>query len=104
MIEVGGAGTMNESLKSVRMAGKVMVIGVLGGGVNELSVRPILINSLNLQGIFVGSRHIHETMCNAINRHQMQPTISDSFALADAQAAFNHLAAGSHFGKIVIEH
>ena len=104
VIEVGGAGTMNESLKSVRMAGKVMVIGVLGGGINELTVRPILINSLNLQGIFVGSRQIHETMSAAIGRHQLQPTISDSFPLADAQAAFNHLAAGSHFGKIVIEH
>ena len=104
VIEVGGAGTMNESLKSVRMAGKVMVIGVLGGGVNELAVRPILINSLNLQGIFVGSRQIHETMCAAISRHKLQPTISDSFPLADAQAAFNHLAAGSHFGKIVLEH
>jgi NADPH:quinone reductase-like Zn-dependent oxidoreductase len=30
--------------------------------------------------------------------------IDSSFALADAAAAFRHMASGRHFGKIVIGH
>ena len=35
--------------------------------------------------------------------HQIKPVVDRVFPLAEAGAAFEHLAAGRHFGKICIE-
>src|SRR5262249_13937943 len=59
VVEVGGAGTMAESLRAVRMAGRISLIGVLAG-VGQFDPIPILMKSVCVQGIFVGSRTMFE--------------------------------------------
>jgi NADPH:quinone reductase-like Zn-dependent oxidoreductase len=104
VIEVGGAGTLPQSIAAVRSGGRISVIGVLSGlagdGVNPM---PVLINSLVLQGIFVGSRTMFEDMNRAIALHQMRPVIDRVFPFADYPAALRHLESGAHFGKVVLK-
>lgn len=103
VVEVGGSGTLMKSLKAVRMGGTVSVIGVLGGGGAEVSPGPVLMRSLRLQGIHVGSREMFEAMNRAIETHRMRPIVSRVFGFGEAKAAMHHMASGAHFGKVVIK-
>jgi NADPH:quinone reductase-like Zn-dependent oxidoreductase len=102
VVEVGGAGTISKSVNSVRMAGIVSVIGVLaqGGGLDPMRV---LMKSIRLQGIFVGSREMFEAMNRAITVNHLEPVIDKTFAFEEAREALQFMESGSHFGKIVVK-
>ena len=103
VVEVGGAGTMERSLKSVRIGGRISVIGVLsGGGAAELSIIHMLMGHVRLQGITVASRDDHEAMGRFLELTGLKPVIDRSFAFEELPQALAHMASGSHFGKIVV--
>ena len=103
IIEVGGAGTLGKALKCVRIGGIIHVIGVLSGNApSDFSVIPILMQNVRLQGVLVGSRETFEQMNKAIAVNGLKPVIDGAFPFAEARAAFAHMGAGAHFGKIVI--
>jgi NADPH:quinone reductase-like Zn-dependent oxidoreductase len=102
VVEVGGAGTLEQSLKAVRVGGQVSVIGVLSGVSSEINIIPILMQNVRLQGILVGSREGFERMNRAVAEHSLRPVVDRVFPFDDAPAAFKHMASASHFGKICI--
>lgn len=105
VVEVGGAGTLARSLRAVRVAGTVSVIGVLSGAAQEVSVLPILMKHLRLQGIMVGSRAMFEAMNRAIDANGLRPVIDDRrFSMEEAQQALAYMEKGEHFGKIVLSY
>jgi NADPH:quinone reductase-like Zn-dependent oxidoreductase len=102
VIEVGGSGTLGESLRAVRHGGHVAMIGILSGGAGVNPV-PILMKAIRVQGIFVGSREMFEAMNRAIALHKMKPVIDRVFPFEQAAEALKHMQGASHFGKIVIK-
>ncbi len=102
VVEVGGAGTFNRSLNSVRMGGSVTMIGVLAGASAEVKTTLILFRTVRVQGIFVGSRTMFEEMNRAISAHGLHPVLDRTFPFAEAPAALRHLESGAHFGKVVV--
>lgn len=102
VVEVGGAGTLNKSLRAVRMGGRISLIGVLTGVGGEISTASILQKNIRVQGIYVGSREMFEAMNRAIALHQMKPVIDQVFPFEHAREAFSHMESGAHFGKICI--
>lgn len=102
VVEVGGAGTLAQSLEAVRIGGTISVIGVLSGITSDLSVIPILMKQIRLQGILVGHREDFEAMNRAIEAAALEPVVDRVFPFDQAGAAFAHLASGQHFGKIAI--
>lgn len=103
VVEVGGAGTLAESLKAIRIGGTISLIGVLAGGVSELSVVPVFMQGVRLQGILVGSRDGFEAMSRAIAQHELRPIVDRVFPFAETREAFAHLESGQHFGKVAID-
>ncbi len=101
VIEVGGAGTLERSVKAVRLGGHIALIGVLAGAgtFNPISV---LMKAVRLQGVFVGSRVMFEAMNRLIIGEAIRPVIDRVFPFADTATAFRHLESGSHMGKIVV--
>jgi NADPH:quinone reductase-like Zn-dependent oxidoreductase len=57
---------------------------------------------VRLQGILVGDRESFEAMNRALAAHRLQPVIDRTFPLEEFRGAFEHMAAGRHFGKICI--
>lgn len=102
VVEVGGAGTLGQSLRAVRMGGRVAMIGVLAGGKAEVDMTPVLMGQVRVQGVLVGHRQGFEAMCRAIAHHQLRPAVDRTFALDETRAAFGHLASGTQRGKICI--
>jgi len=101
VVEVGGAGTLGKSFKAVRPAGTVALIGVLTGR-GEVDPQPVLMKSIRVQGIYVGSREMFEDMNRAIIQSRMKPVIDRVFSFTEAPEAYNYLESGAHFGKVVI--
>jgi NADPH:quinone reductase-like Zn-dependent oxidoreductase len=102
IVEVGGAGTLPQSLRAVRMGGRVSLIGVLAGGSGQVSPLPILMKNVRVQGIYVGSREMFEAMNRAIALHQLHPVVDRVFAFAEVREALRYMESGAHFGKIAI--
>lgn len=101
VVEVGGAGTLQRSLNAVRVGGRVSLIGVLAEGSGFDPVR-VMMKSVRLQGIFVGSREMFERMNRAIAVNRLRPVIDRTFSFGEARDALGYMAGGSHFGKIVL--
>jgi NADPH:quinone reductase-like Zn-dependent oxidoreductase len=101
VVEVGGSGTLGKSVNATRIGGLVALIGVLAdaGGFDSLRV---LMKSIRLQGIFVGSRQMFEEMNKAIASNRLKPVIDQTFSFEQAREALESMKTGSHFGKIVI--
>jgi NADPH:quinone reductase-like Zn-dependent oxidoreductase len=102
VVEVGGAGTMTQSLRAVAPGGIVHVIGVLAGASDTLSVLPILMNEVRLQGVMVGPRESLEAVGRAFAQRGVRPVIDRVFEFREAPAALAYLRSGAHFGKVCI--
>ena len=102
VVEVGGAGTLSESLRAVRYGGQISLIGVLTGGSAEINTASILMKNVKVQGIYVGSREMFEAMNSAIALHKLHPVCDRVFPFHEAPKALKYMETGSHFGKICI--
>lgn len=103
IMEVGGAGTIHQSLKAIRINGHIAIIGVVAGAGEGVNPGSLVANSARLQGVTVGSREMFEAMCRALELHRIQPMVDKVFPFTEAGAAFAAMAAGEHFGKIVLQ-
>ena len=101
-VEVGGAGTFQQSLAATRTGGIVAQIGILAGREQPLMITPILHKMLHIRGIYVGSRQHFLEMNRAIDQTRLRPVIDRVFSFGEAPEAFKTMENASHFGKIVI--
>lgn len=102
VVEVGGAGTLQESIRAVRPGGHISLIGVLAGSKDAVDLTAVLMQNIRVQGIIVGPREAQERMNRAIALHRLRPRVDCSFPLERARGAFERMEAGRHMGKIVI--
>ncbi|HEY9138668.1 MAG TPA: NAD(P)-dependent alcohol dehydrogenase [Terriglobus sp.] len=102
VLEVGGAGTLPLSLRSAAIGAQVSVIGVLTGLEQPLNIGQILMKTLRVQGIYVGSRAMLQESIEAFAANDIHPVIDQQFEFPNAQDAFRSLEAADHFGKLVI--
>jgi NADPH:quinone reductase-like Zn-dependent oxidoreductase len=102
VVEVCGQGTLGRSIKALRPAGTIALIGVLADGAAP-NLTPVLMQQMRIQGIFVGHRRAFTDMTRAMKAHDIRPVIDRVFPLDDAKAAFEVVQAGQHFGKVVLQ-
>jgi NADPH:quinone reductase-like Zn-dependent oxidoreductase len=102
VIEVGGSDTIPRSLRAVRTFGAVSVIGILSGVEPAVAPTSLLMNSLRVNGIYVGSRLMFERMNKALTLHQIKPVVDKTFAWTDIKEALRCMESAAHFGKICL--
>jgi alcohol dehydrogenase len=102
VVETGGAQTLSQSLRAVRMGGALSMIGVVTGARPELNVPVLIMKSIRLYGAQVGNRDQLAAMAKAVERHRIRPVIDRTFPLDDLRAALEHLRSGRHIGKVCI--
>ena len=103
IVEVGGAGTLQQSLQAIRVGGQISLIGVLSGTSTDLNILPILMQNVRIQGILVGSREGFEKMNRCITQHEIRPVVDRIFPFDESREAFVYLAGARHMGKICVE-
>lgn len=103
VVEIGGAGTLDQSMIATRVGGHIALIGVLAGYAGPVMTVMLMGKNLRVQGLTVGSRQQQLDMIAAIDVTGIKPVLDKSFPLASLADAFRHQASGAHFGKIIVE-
>lgn len=102
VIEVGGPGTLPQSIAAVRVGGHISLIGVLTGRGGEVPTAMLMAKQARLQGLIVGSRKEQIEFVKAIEATRLAPCIDRSFSLEHLADAFRYQESGAHFGKICV--
>lgn len=105
IVEVGGAGTLNQSIRAIRPGGTVSMIGVLSGPMsNDLLLPLVVMQQVRLQGVTVGSKEGFDAMLRAMTLSKMKPVLDRSFDFSESgvRVAYDHMGKGAAFGKIVV--
>jgi len=102
VIEIGGPGTLQRSMRAVKIAGHIAVIGVVAGK-GEFTNVPIFMKALRMIGVFVGSRSMFEEMNKTIESHGVRPVIDRTFEFDQVREALELMKSGKHFGKLVVK-
>ncbi len=102
VVEVGGAGTLEQSLRAVRPGGTISLIGVLAGAAGPIGLGPVVTQNVRLQGVTVGSRSMFEAMNRAMSLFATRPVVDDAhrFGFGEVAAALRAFPQGRHFGKV----
>jgi len=103
VVEVGGAGTIKQSIRAVRMGGTIALVGVVTGAAQEVNLPLIAMNSLRVIGVAVGSRAQFAEMLRTIEHHNIKPIIDRVFPLTELGKALAWLKSGKHVGKVCVE-
>lgn len=103
VVEVGGPGTLPQSISACRIGGHIALIGVLTGIAGAVPTAALMGRQQRLQGITVGSRSQQQDMVRAFGEAKLKPVIDRAFKLAELVEAFRYEEAGGHFGKIAIQ-
>ena len=102
IVEVGGAGTLKESMKAVRVGGTIAQIGVLSSSEERFEVTSVLMRQLRLIGVYVGSHTMMQAMHRVIELSHMKPVVGKVFPMLESIEAHRYLEQAHHFGKVII--
>lgn len=104
IVELGGAGTLMQSIRAIRPGGTISMIGVLSGPGHDLKIPLVVMQQIRLQGVTVGAKDGLDAMLRAMALSKVKPVLDERFEFSEAgvRAAYNHMGSGSHFGKIVL--
>lgn len=101
VLDVGGQGTLSQSIRATRHGGTISLIGTLARTV-PVDLTPILMRNICLQGIVAGSREMFLRLIDSLDDSSIRPVIDRTFPFADAPAAFAYLASGAQVGKVIV--
>ena len=104
VVEIGGPGTMAQSISASRIGGHISLIGVLTGISGEVPTAALFSSNITVSGITVGSRQEQEDMIAAIEVSDIKPVLDRNYPLENLADAFAHQAAQAHFGKITLSY
>jgi NADPH:quinone reductase-like Zn-dependent oxidoreductase len=102
IVEVGGAETLDASLRLIRPGGTIALIGVLSGAKASINLPLAVMRQVRLQGITCGHREHFQDMLRAVAANGIDPAISHRFGFSQAREAFRCMAENAHVGKIVV--
>lgn len=103
VVDVGGPGTFDQSLAALRFGGTMSILGVLTGIRGEVNTYGIFHKALTVRGVYVGSRQMFEALNRALTVTGSKPVIDRVFPFEAARDAYEYLASGAHFGKVVVQ-
>lgn len=103
VVEIGGPGTLAQSIDAVRIGGHISLIGIFTGLGGDVPTFALMAKQARLQGLIVGSRRMQQELVRAVEATGLKPVIDRSFGLDGLADAFRHQETNAHFGKICLE-
>jgi len=102
VIESVGAATWEHSLRALRPGGRVVVCGATSGASPSADLNRVFFLELSVVGSTMGTRDELVRLVRLLEATGVRPRIDSTFALSHARAAFERLASGEAFGKVVL--
>lgn len=97
-----GPATLEESMRSLAMGGRIVTCGSTSGVKAELSMPRLFFRQADLLGSTMGNAGEFEAVLKAIDGG-LRPVVDRVYPLNEVQAALTRLDAAEQFGKVVIE-
>jgi len=101
VVEVGGLGTLAQSIQAIGFGGEIALIGVLSMQ-GEANPMPLMVKGASLRGIFVGSAAMARELNAFVDAHQLKPVVDRVFDFTAAKSAYAYQSSRELFGKVVI--
>ena len=102
VVEIGGPGTLPQSIAAIGFGGHIALIGVLTGWEGVIPTAQLMRKQGRLIGIMVGHRRDQIDLVRACESSGFKPVIDRTFPLMQLSEAFRYQASGAHFGKICV--
>lgn len=102
VVEIGGPGTILQSLLSTASAGEIALVGFVANGSPAVDFMTLFKSGANVRPLNVGSREDFIAMNNALELNQLQPVVDKVFAFEDAIDAWRYFDRRQQIGKVVI--
>jgi NADPH:quinone reductase-like Zn-dependent oxidoreductase len=103
VIDSAGGATLEECVKIIKPAGRIVFFGATTGLAHNLDLRRIFFKQLNILGSTMGSDREFAAMLKLYNDHKLKPVVDQVFALAETPAAHQRMEAGGQLGKITLK-
>ncbi|MXO61213.1 zinc-binding dehydrogenase [Altererythrobacter salegens] len=101
VVEVGGTGTLGQSMAALAPGGEIAMIGVLAQG-DPPDPRGLMMTGGSLRGIFVGNVAMADALNAFVDQHGIKPVIGKTFAFEETDKAYAHARGPESFAKTVI--
>jgi NADPH:quinone reductase-like Zn-dependent oxidoreductase len=98
-----GQATFYNSVRSLRVGGRLVTVGSTSGPKIEIDNRVIFSKHLSILGSMMGTMADFHSVMKLVFDGTLKPCIDSTFPLSEAGAAQAKLEAGDFFGKIVLE-
>jgi len=102
VVEIGGVGTLTQSIAAVRNGGHIALIGALTGREGNVPTGLLMRKQVRLIGLTVGSRKHQLDLIRAVEANGIRPVIDRTYPMEQLAEAFRYQISGGHFGKICI--
>lgn len=103
VIETVGEATWGHSLRVLRPGGTIAVAGATSGPMPGADLNRVFFRSLRVLGSTMGTRAELTSLLAMLATTGSRPVIDSTFAFDEAPAAFQRLASGQAFGKVVLQ-
>lgn len=103
VIESVGEPTWGTSLRAVRQGGAIVVAGATGGPNPPADLSRIFWRQLRILGSTMGSLPEFVRLLRFVDERGIKPVIDATYDWSSVRTAFERLASGDHFGKLVVE-
>jgi NADPH:quinone reductase-like Zn-dependent oxidoreductase len=103
VVDSVGAATWETSLRAVRRLGRVVTCGGTSGPMLQTDVRRLFWHQFTIMGSTMGNRREFEAIVGLLARGELAPVVDSVVPLAETRAAFERMARGGQFGKLVVE-
>jgi NADPH:quinone reductase-like Zn-dependent oxidoreductase len=97
-----GRATWERSLKSLGKRGRLVTCGATSGPVVETDVRRLFWNQWSIMGSTMGNDAEFDAVVDELRAGRLPIPVDSVFPLEQGRAAFERLASGKQFGKIVV--
>jgi NADPH:quinone reductase-like Zn-dependent oxidoreductase len=96
-----GPATLEESMRSVAIGGRIVTCGSTSGVKAEISMPRLFFRHASLLGSSMGNAGEFEAVLKAIDGG-LRPVVDSTYSLSDVEAALTRLDDAEQFGKVVL--
>ena len=112
VLDIIGGDYLQRNIECLRLHGRLLQVGLIGGAQSQINLRPILTNRLTLTGSTLRPRtteekgsiavELEEQVWPLIARGEVAPVVHATFPLREAAEAHRLLESGTVIGKVVL--
>jgi NADPH:quinone reductase-like Zn-dependent oxidoreductase len=97
-----GTATWAQSLGALGRRGRLVTCGGTSGPMVETDIRRLFWNQWTIMGSTMGSEAEFDAISRRLAAGELRPVVDSVYPIAEGRRAFERLASGEQFGKVVI--